>query len=41
MLSRGLHFASESTAPVDRLLVGEIRSERYPVLDRFGGGHVY
>jgi len=28
-------------APVDWLLIGEIGSERYPNLDRFGGGDVH
>jgi hypothetical protein len=31
----------DGKAPVDRLLIGEIGSERYPTLDRFGGGDVH
>ena len=31
----------DSEAPVDRLLIGEIGSERYPTLYRFGGGDVH
>src|SRR5271166_2030253 len=31
----------DGEASVDRLLIGEIGSGRYPALDRFGGGDVH